>query len=609
MDLLRFSTAGSVDDGKSTLIGRLLYDTKAIFEDQLDAVRRASRNPEAGDVDLSLLTDGLKAEREQGITIDVAYRYFATPRRKFIIADTPGHEQYTRNMATGASTADLAVILIDARHGVLVQSRRHTAIAHLLGIPHLVVAVNKMDLVGYDRGVFEGIRRDFEAFAARLGATDAVFIPLSAKVGDNVAVRSSAMPWYEGPSLLEYLETVEVGRRRAQGPLRFPVQLVLRPHQDFRGFAGQIASGTVRPGDEVVALPSGRRSRVRAVHAFEGALPEARAPQSVTLILEDEIDVSRGDLLAAASAPPVVSRNLEADLVWMDDVPLDPARPYLIRHTTRAVRGRVAEILWRTDVNSLDRVPAQALRLNEIARVRLAAAQPLCADPYDSDRTTGAFVLVDLETNHTVAAGMIRDARPLAGPEALVPEGRVDRAAREASHGYRAAAVWFAGLSGTGKAELAQTLEARLFRQGINAYVVDAERLGAGSGDDLGNLVERAVLAARLLVEAGVLVLFSLPGMRAADRARVRETLGPGRFLEVHIATPPELSAPHGPGSIVHPEPLEPPPEEPYDPPANPDLVLPLHHLGLEEAADRVVALLAREGFLKGAAYLEGGGI
>ncbi|MEW6490234.1 MAG: sulfate adenylyltransferase subunit CysN [Thermodesulfobacteriota bacterium] len=608
MDLLRFSTAGSVDDGKSTLIGRLLYDTKAIFEDQLDAVRRASRNPETGEVDLSLLTDGLKAEREQGITIDVAYRYFATPRRKFIIADTPGHEQYTRNMATGASTADLAVILIDARHGVLVQSRRHTAIAHFLGIPHLVVAVNKMDLVGYDRGVFEGIRRDFEGFAARLGAPGAVFIPLSAKVGDNVASRSPAMPWYGGPSLLEYLETVEVGRRRAQGPLRFPVQLVLRPHQDFRGFAGQIASGTVRPGDEVVALPSGRRTRVQAVHAFEGDLPEARAPQSVTLVLEDEIDVSRGDVLAAPSAPPTVTREVEADLVWMDDTPLDPDRPYLVRHTTRGVRGRVAEVLWRTDVNSLDRVPTHRLALNEIGRVRLATAQPLCADPYEANRATGAFVLVDLETNHTVAAGMIREARPLTGPEALVPGGRVDRAAREASLGYRAAAVWLAGLSGTGKAELAQTLEARLFRQGIHAYAVDGERLGTGAGEE-GDAAERAALAARLLVEAGVLVLFSLPGMRAADRQRVRSVLEPGRFLEVHIATPPELAAPHGPGRITPGEPLEAPPEEPYDPPPAPDLILPLHRIGLEEAADRIVALLAKGGFLKGAAYLEGGGI
>ena len=606
MDLLRFSTAGSVDDGKSTLIGRLLYDARAIFEDQLDAVRRASRNPEAGEVDLSLLTDGLKAEREQGITIDVAYRYFATPRRKFIIADTPGHEQYTRNMATGASTADLAVILLDARHGVLVQSRRHTAIAHLLGIPHLVVAVNKMDLVGYDRRIFQSIRRDFEAFANRLGAPEAFFIPISAKLGDNVASRSSAMPWYGGPSLLEYLETVDVGRRLAQGPLRFPVQLVLRPHQDFRGFAGQIASGTVRPGDEVVALPSGRRSRVRAVHSFEGELAEARAPRSVTLVLGDEIDVSRGDVLAAPSAPPTVTREVEADLVWMDDAPLDPDRPYLVRHTTRGVRGRVPEVLWRTDVNTLDRVPTRALALNEIGRVRLTTAQPLCADPYQASRATGAFILVDLEFNHTVAAGMIREARLLTGPEALVPGGRVDRAVREASLGYRAAAVWLAGLSGTGKAELAQTLEARLFRQGIHAYAVDAERLGSGQGIDG---AERAALAARLLVEAGVLVLFSLPGMRAADRRRVRRALEPGRFLEVHIATPPELAAPHGPGRITPGEPPEATPDEPYDPPEAPALVLPLHQIGLEEAADRIVALLAREGFLKGAAYLEGAGI
>ncbi|MHB8765985.1 MAG: sulfate adenylyltransferase subunit CysN [Deferrisomatales bacterium] len=408
MDLLRFSTAGSVDDGKSTLIGRLLYDTKAIFEDQLDAARRATRNPGAGEVDLSLLTDGLKAEREQGITIDVAYRYFATPRRKFIIADTPGHEQYTRNMATGASTADLAVVLVDARAGVLVQSKRHTAIAHLLGIPHLVVAVNKMDLVGYDRGVFEAIRRDFEAFAGRLGIRALTFIPLSALAGDNVVHRSDRMPWYRGPALLEHLEGVEVARNTAALPFRLPVQLVLRPNQDFRGFAGTVASGSVRVGDEVVALPSGRRSRVRGIHTHGGPLPSAVACQAVTLLLEDEIDVSRGDLLAAAGSPPTVAREFEADLVWMGEAPLDPARPYLVRHTTRATRGRVAEVLHRTDVNTLERVPARSLGLNEIGRVRLTTAQPLCADPYAENRTTGAFVLVDLETNHTVAAGMLR---------------------------------------------------------------------------------------------------------------------------------------------------------------------------------------------------------
>ncbi|MDW7711705.1 MAG: sulfate adenylyltransferase subunit CysN [Deferrisomatales bacterium] len=609
MDLLRFSTAGSVDDGKSTLIGRLLFDTKAIFEDQLDAVRRASRNPEAGAVDLSLLTDGLKAEREQGITIDVAYRYFATPRRKFIIADTPGHEQYTRNMATGASTAELAVILVDARHGVLVQSRRHTTIAHLLGIPHLVVAVNKMDLVGYDQGTFEAIRQDFESFAGRLGASGLTFIPLSALAGDNVATRSEAMPWYRGPTLLEHLETVEVGRALGQGPLRLPVQLVLRPNQDFRGFAGQLAAGVVRPGDEVMALPSGRRSRVRRIHAFGGDLPEARAPQSVTLVLEDEIDVSRGDLLAAASAPPEISRDLDADLVWMDQAPLDTSRPYLVRHTTRAVRGRVEEVLWRTDVNTLDPVPARALGLNEIGRVRLSTAQPLCADPYADNRTTGAFVLVDLETNHTVAAGMVRTARPVTGSEALVPGGRVDRAAREASHGHRAAAVWFAGLSGTGKADLARALEARLFRQGVNAYVVDAERLGLGASPELDRLADQAALAAGLLVDAGVLALFSLPGMRAAERDRVRAAAGPRRFLQVHIDTPAELTSPHGLGRVTRAETLEPPPQETYEPPADAALTLPLHRMGLDEAVERVVALLAREGLLKGAAYLDGGGI
>ncbi len=567
-------------------------------------MRRATRNPASGGVDLSLLTDGLKAEREQGITIDVAYRYFATPRRKFIIADTPGHEQYTRNMATGASTADLAVILVDARAGVLVQSKRHTAIAQLLGIPHLVVAVNKMDLVGYDQGTFEAIRRDFEAFAGRLGARDLTFIPLSALVGDNVVHRSDAMPWYRGPSLLGHLEAVEVAREAADRPFRLPVQLVLRPHQDFRGFAGTIASGAVRVGDEVVALPSGRRSRVRAIHAHGGDRPEAATGQAVALLLEDEIDVSRGDLLAAAAAPPLVTREVEADLVWMSEAPLDPTRPYLVRHTTRATRGRVTEVRYRTDVNTLDRVSARGLGLNEIGRVRLTTAQPLCADPYAEDRATGALVLVDLETNHTVAAGMIRELRPVAGAEAALPGGRVDRAAREASHGHRAGVLWLAGLSGSGKAELARVLEARLFRLGVNAYAVDAASLA-----DPGDPAARAALAARLLVDAGLVAIFALPGLSAADRDRVRRAVGAERFLEIHVATPPELCAPHASGTVAGAEPPPPPAEEPYDPPASPDLALPLHRLGTDEAADQVVALLARREFLKGAAYLGGAGI
>jgi len=601
MDLLRFSTAGSVDDGKSTLIGRLLYDTKTIFEDQLDAVRRATRNQGIGGVDLSLVTDGLKAEREQGITIDVAYRYFATPRRKFIIADTPGHEQYTRNMATGSSTADLAVILVDARAGVLVQSKRHTAIAQLLGIPHLVVAVNKMDLMGYEQATFEAIRTEFEAFAARLGARNIVFIPVSALVGDNVVHRSDAMPWYRGPSLLEHLETVEVTHGAADQPFRLPVQLVLRPHQNFRGFAGTVASGSVQVGDAVVALPSGRRSRVRAIHTHGGELPGAAASQAVALLLEDEIDVSRGDLLAAAAAPPTVTQEIEADVVWMSDTALDLGRPYLVRHTTQATRGRVAAVRYRTDVNTLERVPAERLALNEIGRVHLTTAQPLCADLYAANHTTGAFVLVDLETNHTVAAGMIRELHT----PAARPDGRVDRAAREADQGHRAAALWLAGPTGSGKGELARVLEARLFSQGVHGYVVDSERL-AGDGD----LGHRAALAARLLVDAGLVAIFTLPGLATADRERVRQAVGAEHFVEVQVDTPAALCAPHGTGQLVQAAASPAPPADAaYAPPAAPDLVLPLPHLALDEAVDQVLDVLANRGLRKASVYLGGAGI
>ena len=413
-----------MDDGKSTLIGRLLFDSQTVYEDQLAGVRKATRNSANGGLDLSLLTDGLRAEREQGITIDVAYRYFATPRRKFIIADTPGHEQYTRNMATGASTAHLAIVLIDARHGVLGQSRRHAFIATLLGISHLVIAVNKMDLVDYSEDVFRSIREDFSAFAAQIGrAPDMQFIPLSALCGDNVVHRSTRMPWYTGPALLEYLETVPLSDDRHEAALRLPVQYVIRPNQDFRGLAGQLASGVLRPGDPVTVLPSGRQTRVRSVVDYSGELAEAFAPMSVTVRLAEELDVSRGDMLVAPGHPPQALRRFDATLVWMNEKTATADRPYLLKHTTQTLPARIAQIRHRVDIHTLAEQPAAELRLNEIGAVRVEVQRPIFVDPYRENRLTGSFILLDPITNETLGAGMIEGGA----------EEDADRAPRSAS--------------------------------------------------------------------------------------------------------------------------------------------------------------------------------
>jgi sulfate adenylyltransferase large subunit len=409
--LLRFSTAGSVDDGKSTLIGRLLYDSRGVYEDQLASVSKSAINRSSGPIDFSLITDGLRAEREQGITIDVAYRYFATARRKFIIADTPGHEQYTRNMATGASTADLAIVLVDARKGVLPQSRRHAFIASLLGIPRAIVAVNKMDLVGFSREVFERIENDFREFARTLDFRELRFIPISALDGDNVVSLSPRTPWYDGPHLLEYLETAPSEEDLDARAFRFPVQYVIRPTLDFRGYAGQVSSGTIRPGDPIRVLPSGRTSRVRSIVTYEGDVAEAFAPMSVTLTLEDELDISRGDLLARADEPaPVGGRSVDATVVWMNDAALELGRPYIIKQTTRQVRAGFRKIRWRVDVNTLAHEAARELRLNEIGVVALELQRPLFFDPYRDNRITGSFIVIDPITNVTLGAGMITGA-------------------------------------------------------------------------------------------------------------------------------------------------------------------------------------------------------
>jgi sulfate adenylyltransferase large subunit len=530
-ELLRFTTAGSVDDGKSTLIGRLLYDSKGVYEDQLASVRKVTRNQNTGGMDLSLLTDGLRAEREQGITIDVAYRYFATSRRKFIIADTPGHEQYTRNMATGASTANLAIVLIDARHGVLPQSRRHTHIAALLAIPHIVVAVNKMDLVDYREDVFDAIRREYTAFAAQLEIRDVLFIPLSALNGDNVVQRSTRMPWYDGPSLLEHLETVPIAHDANLADMRFPVQYVIRPDLNFRGYAGQVASGIVRPGDTVKVLPSGWTTRVKSIATWDGDLLQAFPPMSVTLCLEDELDISRGDMLVAADAPPAASNRLEATVVWMNQKPLQPDRPYLVKHTTQQVRGSVREIRHRVDVNSLRHEPAVELRLNEIGVIELETHRRLFFDPYRQNRVTGSFILIDPVTNETMGAGMISKAlsatvESAADPAASPISARVTPADREARSGHRAVTVWLdAG------PELAYTLERQLFDRGCQVAVVTAESAAA-----------RLTEIACALNSAGAIAICVAPGGSAKEREQARTLIGSGRFLSVSAADlPPEI--------------------------------------------------------------------
>jgi sulfate adenylyltransferase large subunit len=462
-ELLRFSTAGSVDDGKSTLIGRLLYDSKGVYEDQLASVRKATRNLSTNGLDLSLLTDGLRAEREQGITIDVAYRYFSTPRRKFIIADTPGHEQYTRNMATGASTANLSIILIDARYGVLPQSRRHAYIAALLGIPHLVVAINKMDLVEFREEVYTAIVKDFRAFAAELNTGEITFIPISALEGDNVVTKSSRTPWYDGPALLEHLETVPIARDYNLADLRFPVQYVIRPNLDFRGFAGQIASGVIRRGDAVTVLPSGRASRVKSIVTWEGDLSEAFAPMSVTVCLEDEIDISRGDMLVAPGNLPHSGRRFDATVVWMNQKPLTPNRPYLIKQTTQVTQARIRKIRHRIDIHTLAHQQAGELELNGIGVVSVEAQRPLFFDPYRTNRATGSFILIDPITNETLGAGMILQPHAATGAT-----GRVTDSERRAARGHAPLAICLPA----GNPELPWALERILFDHGYSVHVI-----------------------------------------------------------------------------------------------------------------------------------------
>ncbi|MCO5159962.1 MAG: sulfate adenylyltransferase subunit CysN [Mesorhizobium sp.] len=557
-ELLRFLTCGSVDDGKSTLIGRLLYDTKLIFEDQLATLEKDSKKhgTTGDDIDFALLVDGLEAEREQGITIDVAYRFFATPKRKFIVADTPGHEQYTRNMATGASTADLAIVLVDARQGVLRQTRRHSFIASLLGIRHIVLAVNKIDLVGFDRAVFDRIVGDYRAFAKDLGFETLTPIPLSARYGDNVTQRSDRMDWYSGPALLEHLETVPLASADEKKPFRFPVQYVNRPNLDFRGFAGTVASGAIAQGDTVVVAKSGKPSRVKRIVAQGGDLPRAAEGQAVTIVLEDEIEVSRGNMLVAPDARPHVADQFTANIVWFDEHALLPGRSYLLRTETDQMNATVTELKHRIDINTFAHEAAKSLELNEVGVCNISTQSPLAFDTYADNRVTGAFILIDRITNATVGAGMI--LHPLRRASNVHWQALdVDKKARAELKHQKPAVLWFTGLSGSGKSTIANLLEKKLHANGRHTYILDGDNVRHGLNRDLGfteedrvENIRRVAEVARLMVDAGLLVLVSFISPFRAERRMARELMGEGEFVEVFVDTPFEECARRDPKGL-----------------------------------------------------------
>lgn len=615
-ELLRLLTCGSVDDGKSTLIGRLLHDTQQIYEDQLAAIRRDSvrQGTTGGQVDLALLTDGLRAEREQGITIDVAYRYFSTDRRKFIIADCPGHEQYTRNMATGASNCHLAIILIDARHGMMPQTRRHSFICALLGIKHLVVAVNKMDLVGHDQAVFERIRREYTEFVAKLDIHDVVFVPMSALTGENVVSQATTMPWYAGPPLLAHLETVHIASDRNLEQLRLPVQLVQRPSHDFRGFAGTIASGVLRQGDEVLVMPSGARSRVARIVTFDGDVEAAETPMAVTVTLADEVDVSRGDMLVHPDARPSVGDEVEATVVWLAEKPFVAGRSYLLKQTTRTVPAELAALHHAVDVNTLARRPATSLAMNEVGRVTLALHRPIAYDAYKNNRATGSFILIDRATNGTVGAGMLLERSELLAEQAwsdeALPASAVSQGEREARLGQRGVTLLLTGLPASGKATLAYALERRLFDMGKTAVVLYGPAMRRSLSRDLGYSVDdrsenlrRSAEVARLMNEAGVVCICAFVAPHRAVRARVRQLLGAGRSLEVYLSAPASVCqerdrtgmyAQAARGELK----AFPGVNAPYEPPEQADLVLATDSVSVEQCVARVLELLERRGVL-----------
>ena len=599
--LLRFLTCGSVDDGKSTLIGRLLYDSKMIFEDQLAALEADSKKvgTQGGEIDFALLVDGLAAEREQGITIDVAYRFFSTDKRKFIVADTPGHEQYTRNMVTGASTADAAIILIDARKGVLTQTRRHSYLVNLLGIRHIVLAINKMDLVAWSQTRFDEIVADYRAFADQIGLGRFTAIPMSALKGDNITEPSQDLGWYAGPPLLRWLEDAPVEDDLRSRPFRMPVQWVNRPDLDFRGFAGLVASGAIRPGDRIKVLPSGRESAVARIVTSAGDLAEAVAGQSVTLTLTDEVDVSRGDVLAASASPPAVADQFEATIVWFDDEAMLPGRPYLMKLGTRTVAAQVAEPKFKINVNTLEHLAARRLELNEIGVCTLTLDAPIAFDPYIENHDLGGFVLIDRMSNRTVAAGMLHFA--LRRSQNIHWQALdVDKAARAGAKGQTGRVVWLTGLSGAGKSTIANLVEKRLMAEGRHTYLLDGDNVRHGLNKDLGFTeqdrvedIRRVAEVAKLMVDAGLIVLVSFISPFRAERQMARALMADGEFVEVFVDTPLSeaekrdvkgLYKKARAGELKNFTGVD----SPYEPPENPEIRIDTTRLTAEQAAEQV---------------------
>ncbi|MDR6819720.1 bifunctional enzyme CysN/CysC [Neorhizobium sp. 2083] len=604
-DLLRFLTCGSVDDGKSTLIGRLLFDTKLIFEDQLAGIKRDSRTygTTGEDIDLALLVDGLRAEREQGITIDVAYRFFTTEKRKFIVADTPGHEQYTRNMATGASNSDLAVILIDARKGILPQTRRHSFIVSLLGIRHVVLAINKIDLVDYSQQVFDSIVTSYRDFARDLGFQTQDAIPLSARYGDNVVARSPNISWYVGPTLVEHLEEVDVSENLAEMPFRMQVQWVNRPNLDFRGFSGTVASGAISPGDELVVAASGQRSSVRSILTYDGELQRAIAGEAVTLTLDCEIDVSRGDVLCPPTLRPEVADQFQARLIWMSEQELIPGRRLLIKIGTKTVSAAVTNIRYKIDVNTFARLAARTLQLNEVAVVHIATSELVTYEPYLANRSMGAFIVIDRVTNQTLAAGMIDHGLWRASSvhwQAIT----VSKETRAEIKGQRPAVLWFTGLSGAGKSTIANLVEKKLLALGHHTYLLDGDNVRHGLNKDLGftdadrvENIRRVSEVAKLMVDAGIITLVSFISPFRAERQFARELVAEEEFVEIYVSAPPSVAEERDPkglyakarrGELKNFTGID----SPYESPENPDLVLDTTTRSAEDLAEDVVRFI-----------------
>jgi bifunctional enzyme CysN/CysC len=600
--LLRFITCGSVDDGKSTLIGRLLYDSHMVFEDHLTALQTDSAKvgTQGTKIDLALLLDGLTAEREQGITIDVAYRFFSTEKRKFIVADTPGHEQYTRNMVTGASTADVAILMVDARKGILTQTRRHSYIVSLLGIKHIIVAINKMDLVEYSPETFQAIQQEFEDFARRIDVQHVTYIPVSALDGDNVTTLSDKMPWYKGQTLMQYLETVPVGDTAAASAFRFPVQWVNRPNLDFRGFSGRIVGGSIKPGDAIRVLPAGTTSTVERIVTMDGDLDEAVAGQSVTITLNDEIDASRGDLICAAEAPAEVADQFEAHIVWMHEDEMLPGRPYLMKIGTRIVGVTIATPKYRVDVNNLDHLAANTLQLNEIGVCNLSLDRKIPFDAYKTNRDTGGFVIIDKLTQNTIGAGLLHFALRRAH-NIHWQDVKVDKALRAGQANHKPGVIWFTGLSGSGKSTIADIVESKLHAAGVRTYLLDGDNVRHGLNRDLGftdadrvENIRRIAEVSALMVDAGLIVLAAFISPFRAERRLARAQVEEGEFIEVHVDTPLAIAeerdvkglyAKARAGELKNFTGID----SPYEAPENPEVRVDTSQLSPEEAADRII--------------------